>query len=405
MQTHFQGTPFHAATSEFVTSCFWYGWGDYVVPDIYTSMRDELVAIRERAALIDMSPIPKTVFKGPDAGVLLDKLITRPVATLNEGRCLYTPWCDDAGLMIGDGLIFRLSADEYIVVGENSQSWFESHRGDLDVAVLEKTDDYGVLSLQGPRSSEILAKAVDGNWTEIGFSELAFHKIAGHDVFIARQGFTGEKGYEIWTSRDGSDVWRAVREAGAEFDILPAGEYAVDIARIEAGLILVSADYTGSGPDQKTANVAVDTTLHITPIEAGLSRLVDFDGDREFIGKSALTKLRDSQHSKRRFAGLQLSAEDTARVCQSTGSQHEALSRVYWGSTGVFLKEEQIGRASSICWSPTVGSAIAFGFLDSNKTKEGDTVQLDLPNIDGRILGRVSATIVETPFIELKRSK
>lgn len=405
MTTHFDGTPFHQATSNYVTSCLWYGWGNVVVPDIYTSMRDELTAIRTRAALIDMSPIPKTVFTGPDAGTLLDKLMTRPVTTLAERRCLYTPWCDASGNMVGDGLIFRLSADTYVVAGENSQTWFESHKGALDVMVLEKTNDYGVLSVQGPLSGDILAKAVDGDWNDIGFSELEFHKIAGQDVFIARQGFTGERGYEIWTSRDGADVWHAVHDAGAEFDAVPAGEYAVDIARIEAGLILVSADYSGSGPDEKTANVAVEPSLHITPIEAGLGRLVDFDGDRDFIGKAALTKLRDEECVKRRFVGLKLSTEDVVRISLSAGRPDEVLSRVYWGSTGVFRQDARIGRASSLCWSPTLGSAIAFGCLDTSAITIGETVQVELPSVDGQILGRVSAKVVDTPFIELKRSK
>lgn len=304
-RTQFDGTPFHEATSHHVISCLWYGWSDYVIPDVYTSAHDELKAVRERAGIIDMSPLPKMTFRGPDAAKLLDKLMTRPVHSLGVGRVLFSPWCDDSGLMIGDGLIFRLQEEEYIVVGENSQSWFESHIGDLEVTITDQTKDYGILSLQGPKSNEIMAKSVDGEWQEIGFSEIAKHTISGVEVFVARQGFTGEKGYEIWTPvKGGADVWHAVYDAGQEFDALPTGEYAVDLARLEAGLILVSADYAGAGTDEKTANVAVDTNLVITPIEAGLSRLVDFDSDRDFIGKSALRALRDADHGSLGFVGL-----------------------------------------------------------------------------------------------------
>lgn len=405
-RTHFDGTPFHESTSQHVVSCLWYGWSDYVLPDVYTSAHDELKAVRERAGIIDMSPLPKMTFRGPDAGKLLDKLMTRPVLSVGVGRALFSPWCNEEGLMIGDGLIFRLQEEEYIVVGENSQSWFESHIGDLNVSITDQTKDYGVLSLQGPRSNEIMAKSVDGDWQEIEFSELAKHKIAGVDVFIARQGFTGEKGYEIWTPvKGGAEVWQAVYDAGQEFGSLPTGEYAVDLARLEAGLILVSADYAGAGTDEKTANVAVDTNLVITPIEAGLARLVDFEGDRDFIGKKALKALRDSDHGNLRFVGLKLDAEEVFRAAIRYGRPDEVLSRVYWGSTGVFQNNVAIGRASSLAWSPTVGAPIGFGFLDTSNVSVGDLVDVDLRSTDGSLVGRVGATVVDTPFVELRRSK
>lgn len=404
--TYFEGTPFHAATSQHVVSCLWYGWSDFVLPDVYTSAHDELTAVRERAGIIDMSPLPKMTFRGPDAGKLLDKLMTRPVLSVGVGRALFSPWCNDEGLMIGDGLIFRLQEEEYIVVGENSQSWFESHIGNLDVSIADETKDYGVLSLQGPKSNEIMAKVVESNWQEIGFSEIAQHKISGVDVFIARQGFTGEKGYEIWTPViGGSEVWQAVYDTGQEFEALPVGEYAVDLARLEAGLILVSADYAGAGTDEKTANVAVDDSLVITPIEAGLARLVDFDGGRDFIGKAALCALRDSDHSSRRFVGLTLDAEEVFRAAISYGRPDEVLSRVYWGSTGVFQNDVVVGRASSLAWSPTVGAPVGFGFLDTSDFSVGDKVQVDLRSTDGSLVRRVGAEIVDTPFVELRRSK
>ena len=405
-KTHFDGTPFHSATAPHVVSCFWYGWSDFVLPDIYTSAHDELKAVRERAGIIDMSPLPKMTFRGPDAGKLLDKLMTRPVLPVGVGRALFSPWCNDDGLMIGDGLIFRLQEEKYIVVGENSQSWFEKHIGSMDVSITDETKNYGVLALQGPKSTEIMAKAVDGDWQEIGFSEIANHQIAGVDVFIVRQGFTGEKGYEIWTPvKGGAEVWQTVFDAGREFNALPTGEYAVDLARLEAGLILVSADYAGAGTDAKTANVAVDDSLVITPIEAGLARLVDFDGDRDFIGKQALRALRDCNNGNRRFVGLKLNAEEVFRAAISYGRPDEVLSRVYWGSTDVFQNDVPIGRASSLAWSPTVGAPIAFGFLDTSIVSVDDNVQIDLRSTDGSVVGRVSATVVDTPFIELRRSK
>ncbi len=142
------------------------------------------------------------------------------------------------------------------------------------------------------------------------------------------------------------------------------------------------------------------------PIEAGLSRLVDFDGDRDFIGKTALLGLRDSTDGpSRRFVGLRLDNEETFRASVASGRVDEVLSRVYWGSTPVHRDGNTIGRASSLCWSPTLGGPIAFGFLDTGAVSVGDEVGVDLCSIDGAPVGRVSARVVETPFIEMRRSK
>ena len=401
---YFRGTPFHNSSSKDVSSGFWYGWGEFVIPDVYSSMHEELYAIRNSAAIIDMSPLPKMVISGPDSTKLLDKLMTRNISKLTIGRCIYAPWCNEEGLLIGDGLIFRLSLEEYLVTGENSVLWFQSNIKDMVAEVIDKTYNYGILSLQGPCSEEIISATVEDEWKAVEFSVLAFHKIAGIDVFIARQGFTGEKGYEIWTPNFGaSEVREKILELGKKFGAIPAGEYAVDVARIEAGLICVSADYAGAGPDPKSANETVDEKLVISPIEAGLERLIEYD-NRDFIGKKALKKLQNLKE-KKRFLGLHINLRDIIDISVEAKRPDEMLSRVYWGSTKVFSRDKAVGRASSICWSPTLNKPVAFCFVDENIVNVGDDVNVEIKSADGKLVGLVSANVVNLPFIRIRRSE
>jgi len=400
----FRGTPFHNSSSLDVAAGFWYGWGEYAIPDVYSSMYEELHAIRNTAGVIDMSPLPKMCFEGEDSAQLLDKLMTRSISDLAIGRCLYTPWCNEDGLLIGDGIVFRLSERKYIVVGENSLSWFQSNINNMSVEVVDNTHDYGVLSVQGPYSERILSKAIGKKWNEIDFSALVFHEIAGIQVFVARQGFTGEKGYEIWTpSSEAAKIRDTIIEIGGEFGALPVGEYAVDIARIEAGLILVSADYTGAGPDEKCANVTVDKQLSISPIEAGLSRLVEL-GDRQFIGQETLEKSLSLKNNNC-FFGLNINLENLIEIYVKAKRPDELLSRVYWGSTNVYLDEKIVGRASSICWSPTLNKAIGFCFVKKDLVEIGDNIAIEIKSVDGSVIGIVSATVVGLPFVKIKRSQ
>ena len=154
----FRGTPFHNSSSLDVATGFWYGWGEYAIPDVYSSMYEELHAIRNTVGVIDMSPLPKMCFEGKDSANLLDKLMTRSISDLAIGRCLYTPWCNEDGLLIGDGIVFRLSERKYIVAGENSISWFQSNINNMSVEVVDNTHDYGVLSVQGPLSEKFSQK-------------------------------------------------------------------------------------------------------------------------------------------------------------------------------------------------------------------------------------------------------
>lgn len=398
------GTPFHAASSAEVRTTWWYAWDKYIVPDVYTSMPRELAAIRNAVAMIDMSPLPKMELRGPGAHRLVDRLMTRDMTRLDVDHVMYTPWCNRDGLLVGDGLVFRLAEDWFIVSGETSHAWFASQAADLQVEIRNASDDYGILSLQGPRAFDLMQAATGHDWSSLKFSQIGRAAIAGHDILVARQGFTGELGFELWVPRAaGAAVWKELHSVGQPFGVMPAGEYAVDVARIEAGLILVSADYNGAGPDPRTARVDVTDDLNITPIEAGLGRLIDFGSD--FVGKQALQVAMASIEPGRRFVGLQYDASEIVSVAAEKSAYGTALSRVYWGSMPVFHAGKPVGRASSLTFSPTLKRAISFGFLPAGLSSPGTKVDVELKDDEGAGIGLVSATVVSLPFIEIRRSK
>lgn len=403
------GTPFHAATSSEVRTTWWYAWDKYIVPDVYTSMPRELQAIRNAVAMIDMSPLPKMELRGPDAHRLVDRLMTRDMTRLAVDHVMYTPWCNRDGLLVGDGLVFRLADDWFIVSGETSHAWFASQAEGLQVTIRNASDDCGILSLQGPRAFDLMQAATGRDWSGLKFSQIGRATIAGHDILVARQGFTGELGFELWVPKAaGAEVWRKLQAVGQPFGVLPAGEYAVDVARIEAGLILVSADYNGAGPDPRTARVDVTDDLNITPIEAGLGRLVDFGSD--FVGKQALQAAAAMTEPGRRFVGLQYDAGEILSAAAENSAFGTALSRVYWGSmpvfqSGTFHQGKPVGRASSLTFSPTLKRAISFGFLPAGLSEPGTVVDVELRDDEGAAIGLITATVASLPFIEIRRSK
>lgn len=399
-------TPFHSRTAHLVQGGFWYGWGDYILPDVYSSATDELAAVRTSVAMGDMSPLPKYSVSGPGAAQLLDLVMTRPVKSLGVGHCLYSPWCEPGGLVIGDGLIFRTEKDRFFVSGERSLKWFQSvaERHDFVATVEDITDRFGILALQGPQARSVVRALCGNSAAALEFSTIARIEVGGAAVMLARQGFTGEIGFEFWCkAEDGARVWDAVWEAAKPYNAQPVGEYAIDLARVEAGLILVSADYAGAGGDGQTANVIVDHSLTVTPNEIGLGRLVPLDSARDFIGRVALEKAAADGGPRRHLLGLRADPAAISIVAQKAGRADEALSRVLWGSVPLSVDGRAVGRASSLCYSPTLRSAIAFALVE-RELKAGDEVTLAAASPSHRFLGNVPATLCPLPFVDVRRS-
>ena len=398
----FVGTPFHRRSAAAVETSSWFPWPPYIVPDIYTDFREELAAMRTAATLNEMSPLSKTRISGPDAPLLANRILTRNAVAQEVGQVLYSPWCNEEGKMVADGLVFRFGQEEYVFVAGPQQQWFTMNANGLDVKVEDISPSIGILALQGPRSTEVLQRATGQDWSSLKFSRIRRTEIAGAPVDVSRQGFTGEVGYELWVSPEGAcPMWDALVEAGREYGLRPAGEYAIDIARVEAGLLIIGADYMGAGPDP-TPPVDDPTQMReCSPFELRLGRFVDFDKP-DFIGRQALLEEQAAGGAPRRMVGITIDWRAMLEYQLEQGDLVQMFPRVHDMPLPVIDSGHRVGYATSVTWGPTVGKLIGLGHIDKESANLGAKLSV-LWSANDRTI-EIGAEIVRLPFRPHRRA-
>jgi aminomethyltransferase len=396
------GTPFVPRTEPLNRFATWLQWYGYLVADVYTSYEEELAAIRGGVAMNEMSPLQKYRVRGPDAARFLDHVVTRSLAGLDVDQVYYTPWCDEDGNVISEGLVFRLGANDFRLSGGRSRLWFDQQRAGFDVEIEDETAELAILALQGPRSQEVLERATGESWGSLPFSRRRMAGIGGVEVDVSRQGFTGEHGYELWVAaRDAVAMWDAVAAAGAELGIRPAGEWAIDVARVEAGLLIPGYDYSMAGPDPGQDGIEVQREYFATPFELGLGRFVDLQKPG-FVGRAALAR---KQRPASVLVGLELDWQFVAGRYATAGSLPAAdLRRVSWYPRPLEVDGQAGGWASSVTWSPTLRKLIGFGHVPAAAGSPGTELALTWSD---PALGpdpiAIPATVVELPFVRVRR--
>ena len=393
-------TPFHDRTARLNRRQMWFNWDEHVVPDAYDDLAAELRATRERVSMGDMSPLSKYEVRGPDAPGFIDRLVTRDTSTFEVGQVMYTPWTDENGKVVGDGLVFRVDANAFRISADPQLLWFGRLANGLDVTITDLSHGYGLLAIQGPASREVMDALTGETWEDLSFSRIRTTTVAGAELTVARQGFTGELGYEMWVpAAAGVAVWDAVATAGLPFGIEPVGEHAIDVARVEAGLLIVGADYTGAGPDRPGSTIDMDDAHRASPFELNLDTFVDLGMD--FVGRDALREEQASGGPGRRLAGLVL---DHGRVLDlHAGSPLLSIpDRVWWYPLTLTIDDRPVGRATSVTWAPTVGRLIGFGHLDPDLAAVGTEIGVRWTLHAGDDV--VAARVVDLPFLELRRS-
>ena len=393
-------TPFHERTLPLNEGLLWYEWDQCMIPDAYEGMYAELRATRERVSMADMSPMSKYEISGPQARAFLDYLVTRDMSTVEIGQAVYTPWCDHSGLLLCDGVVFRLEADRFLVTADPHMLWFSGMAEGFDVSILDVTDDLGLLAVQGPSSQAVMESLTGTDWGDLPFSRCRSIEIAGVHVVVARQGFTGEHGYELQVPRDaGPDVWDAVYAAGEPLGISPAGEYAMDIARVEAGLPLV--EYASAGPDRQPEFASAMEDYTASPFEIGLGKFVHFDRKADFIGREALAK-EAARGPARRLVGLKLDWSAIVALAAAHKRPPHLPGRVVWDPLEVSDGQASVGRATSVTWAPTVNELIGFGLVTSAAAELGTALSVKWEL--GGLEADVPAEVVNLPFLAHRRS-
>jgi len=271
------GTRFTTGPRPSTRSCSGATWSGYFAASVYhDSHVIEYKRIREAAALIDVSPLFKYELRGPDAIRLVDRLIVRDATKLTPGRVFYTPWCDEHGKVIDDGTIHRLDDEDGVPVvrwtaADPQIRWLRMNAHALDVDVRDVTARDAAVALQGPLARTVLEAAIGEDLAGLPYFRRRRARLAGIPVDISRTGYTGDLGYEIWIPAEHAGAaWDALVAAGEPYRVRPAGMLALDVARLEAGLILLEVDYTSSIHSHIPAQ-------NFSPYEIGLGRLVDLD--------------------------------------------------------------------------------------------------------------------------------
>ena len=392
------GTCFHPRTAALCESMSWRDWAGYFAVSTYEVHHDrEYNAIRNAAALIDVSPLFKYRVSGKDATRLVDRVVTRDVPKMKVGQVSYTHWCDGQGKVVDDGTVSRLAEDVYRwTAADPTLRWIRMNATGLDVAVEDISDRLGALALQGPTSRAILESCVFGaDIAKLKYFRVTKATIGGVPVEISRTGYTGDLGYEIWVEWErGVELWDALVAAGRPFDITPAGMLALDVARIEAGLILLDVDYVG-------ARKAVIPSQKYSPFEIGLGRLVALD-KAPFIGQQALRR-EAKEGAARQLVGLEVDWDDIERLHDAEGLPPQLPVTASRVSVPVYRGGGQVGKATSTTWSPTLKKMIALATLEAKASAPGTRLEMEFTVNHRR--ERVGVAVAKLPFFDPPRKR
>jgi aminomethyltransferase len=379
------GTAFHERTFELCESLSYREWSGYYAVSSYEPHHEhEYNAIRNAAALIDISPLYKYRLTGQDATRLVDRIITRDMRKVSVGQVVYTPWCDEHGKVIDDGTVSRLEENTYRwTAADPSLRWFTQNAAGMDVQIEDISESVSALALQGPTSGRLLVSLVkDADVANLKYFRVTKGTIAGVPVEISRTGYTGDLGYEIWISSDRAlDVWDALMEHGKAFDIQAAGMLALDVSRVEAGLLLIEVDFNSS------KKALVDEQRY-SPYEMGLGRLVNLDKNR-FVGQA------------REIVGLEIDWPQVEGLYEVVGLPPSISAMASRVAVPVFKEGMQVGKATTSTWSPTLKKFIAIATIKREYTRPGTRLQFEI-TVEA-VRHHVRATVVKTPFFNPKR--
>jgi aminomethyltransferase len=389
------GTAVHERTFALCESLNYREWSGYYAVSAYEPHHEhEYNAIRNAAALIDVSPLFKYRVTGPDATRLVDRVIVRDMRKISVGQVIYTQWCDERGKVIDDGTVSRLEENAYRwTAAEPNLRWFLQNAVGLDVEIEDISEQLASLALQGPTSGQLLAVVAEADIAGLKYFRVTRGRIAGVPVDISRTGYTGDLGYEIWMPWGRAvEVWDTLMEKGRPFDIRPAGMLALDVARIEAGLLLIDVDF-------RSSKKALIESQKYSPLEMGLGRLVNLDKAR-FVGQEALRQ----EHRKgpaREVVGLEVDWPEVEAIHEKLALPPQVPAAASRVAVPVYRRGAQVGRATSTTWSPTLKKLIALATIDRPHCAVG--TRLEMEYTVEAVRHQVGANVVKTPFFNPPR--
>jgi aminomethyltransferase len=369
-------SPFHPRTSALNETGLWTHWSGHLAAHRYQmSDKFEYFVVRNSAGIFDSSPLYKYRIHGPDAERFLAGVLARDIRSCPPGHAQYTIWCDERGFVVEDGVVLRHGPNDFMLTAaEPNLAYFADLIGRDDVRIEEVSHEFATLAIQGPRSRDLVAKLVPGAAT-IPYFGLTSGKIAGSPVTVSRTGYSGDLGFEIWIETpDALKVWDTVWESVEGHGVLPFGLDALEMLRIEAGLLLLDVDFGSS-------RYAWTDEDRSSPFEIGLGWMLRdlANDDRAFIGRRALERELADSTSRWRFTGLVLDWEDYDRIYNGAGlippKDHTPIVEELF----VYDDEiRQVGYSTSFMYSPMLQRHIAMARVRPDLAKAGSDVRLEV---------------------------
>ena len=392
------GTPFHTRAAERNEKLAWEDWSGFHAASVFHDFHDiEYNAVREAVGVIDVSPLYKYLVRGADAMRLVDRIITRDATRQEVDQVFYTPWCDERGKVFDDGTITRLGESTYRwTAAEPQLRWFDLNSVGLDVEIEDVTEEVAALAVQGPRSRALLEDLTGRDWSDVRYYRRRLTEIRDLEVDVTRTGYTGDLGYELWVRADrAGDLWDALFEAGERHGIRPVGMRALDVLRVEAGLILIDADYIG-------VRSAWNADQEYSPFELGMDRLVNLKKPH-FNGKRALQAEQDAGGPRRRLVGIEYDWAAIERVFERHGLPPVLSPQTSTEQVPVYRGNRRVGKVTSATWSPILKRLIALASVGKEHAEVGTKLAAEF-TIEARH-HRVAATVVPLPFLDLPRKR
>ena len=356
----------------------------------------EYWSIRNAAALIDVSPLFKYEFTGPEALTAVNRIMTRDLNTCRIGQVFYSPWCDDHGKIIDDGTISRLDENRLrVTAADPSLRWFQDVARGMDVEIRDVSEKLAALALQGPNAGAVLGRLVNGI-DALKYFHLANTRYNGQPLTITRTGYTGDLGYELWIAPEHAPaLWDDLMRAGEAYGIMPAGLAALDISRIEAGLILIDVDFISSPrtfiPEQKSS-----------PFEVGLGWTVKFSKGNDFIGRKAL-EVEAANPSDWVLAGMEIDWVSLEEIYGAANLPPQVTGRARRDSVPVYTGHRQVGYVTSHTFSPILKKYVGMATLERRFAAPGTELEMEFTVEHHR--KRARTKVVQLPFLDLDRKR
>lgn len=338
----------------------------FEMPVYYTSIVEEHLAVRNSVGIFDVSHMGEIFVKGPDALSFVQKITINDASKLKPGKAQYSAMCYENGGIVDDLLVYKLNDGFMLVVNASNKdkdfNWMKSNVSNENVELIDKSDDYTLIAVQGPRSADTIQPLIDFDISQLKYYTFTEGKILGTPAIISRTGYTGELGYEIYFEGDetiAEKIWNALLESGKQFGIKCCGLGARDSLRLEMGYCLYGND--------------IDETTN--PLEAGLGWITKLDKEF-FIGKDALLKVRE-EGLKRQLKGFELIEKGIPRH----GNQ-------------IFFEGQNIGFVTSGTQSPSLNKPIGLGYFAVDSIDENSIFEIDNRG------KRLKAKLTKVPFIQ-----